>query len=813
MIRRSFSDGWWFRATHTEGAPVAGDAPAVGVTLPHDAVLASPRRPDPALAGTAYFPGGAWEYTKRFPVPEEWRDRHVLLEFEAVYRSASVFVNGALAAHAASGYTEFTVPLDPFLRFGAENEVRVQARAHRDSRWYSGGGVIRPVHLVVADPVHVALDGIVVTTPDVDAEYALVQVDTTVDNVGRHTATRTVRTRVLAPDSTECAADTARVTVLPGEPAVVHQRMLVPRPRLWSPDSPSLYRAVATVAADGVVTDEAETTFGIRVLRVDVARGLRINGEQVKLRGACVHHDNGVIGAATIARAEERRVERLKAAGFNAIRSAHQPMSRAMLAACDRHGMLVMDELSDMWTRPKSDHDPATTFPDTWRRDLESMIRRDRNRPCVFAYSIGNEIPDIATGHGAAWARRLATETRRLDPTRFVTSGVNGALLVMPDTHDHDHDPELLGEAARAEVTEINEAGTGLAEKMNTLGTSEAVSALTAEPYAALDIAGMNYLDARYGPDRRLFPNRVIVGSETFPTRIDQLWALVLAHPHVIGDFTWTGWDYLGEVGIGRPRYAERPDDPGALAGYPWITAWVGDIDITGRRRPASFYREIVFGRRAEPYVAVRRPGTRGLTPTSSPWAWSDSVASWTWPTAEGSAVEVEVYSDAPEVELFVNGTLVGRRPAGAAHRHRAVFDVPYEPGHLEAVAVRSGEAAERFSLRSATADRRLVVAPDRTELRADDTELSFVDIDVVDEHGTHATDAETELEIEIDGPGHLQGFGSAAPHTEESYLDRRHRSFQGHALAVIRPTGPGTITVTVHARGVGHAVATVVVR
>lgn len=811
MIRRSFCDDWWFRATHTEGVVAEGDAPAVRVTLPHDAVLPSPRRQDPALSATAYFPGGAWEYTKRFPVPEEWRDRHVLLAFEAVYRAASVFVNGSLAGHSPSGYAEFSVPLDPFLRFGGENEVRVQARAHRDSRWYSGGGIIRPVHLLVADPVHVALDGIAVTTEDVDAELALVQVDTTVGNVGRHAATRAVHTRLVAPDGTERAADTARVTVLPGEPAVVHQRMLVPRPLLWSPDSPSLYRAVVTVTADGVAADEAETTFGIRVVRVDAARGLRINGEPVKLRGACVHHDNGVLGAATIGRAEERRVERLKAAGFNAIRSAHQPMSRAMLDACDRHGVLVMDELADMWTQSKTDHDEATTFPRSWRGDLESMIRKDRNRPCVFAYSIGNEIPDIATGHGAAWARRLATEARRLDPGRFVTSGVNGALLVMSDVIDHD--PDLLDEAARAEAREINGFMMGLAEKLNTLGTSTAVTELTAEPYAALDIAGMNYLDSRYAHDRDRFPHRVIVGSETFPTRIDALWALVLAHPHVIGDFTWTGWDYLGEVGIGRPRYAERPDDPGPFAAYPWITAWVGDIDITGRRRPASFYREIVYGRRPEPYLAVRRPGTRGLTPKSSPWAWSDSVSSWTWPGAEGTAVEVEVYSDAPEVELLVNGTFAGRRPAGPAHRYRAVFDVRYEPGELAAFAVRSGRRAERVSLRSANGARRLVVAPDRAEIVAGDADLSFVDIDIVDEHGTRATDAETELEVHLEGPGHLQGFGSAAPWTEESYLGRRHRAFRGHALAVVRPTGPGTVAVTVRAAGVGQGSARIVVR
>lgn len=290
-------------------------------------------------------------------------------------------------------------------------------------------------------------------------------------------------------------------------------------------------------------------------------RGLRINGETVKLRGACVHHDNGIIGATTIDRAEHRRVEILKAAGFNAIRSAHQPMSRAMLEACDRLGVLVMDELTDMWTRTKHDFEDALAFPDWWRADLVAMVRKDRNHPSVFAYSIGNEIPEIGTGAGAAWVRRLATETRALDATRFVTSGVNGALLVTADEIDGDN--EDLGEWARAEVTEINDMMASLAERMNALGVSSALTSLTAEPLAALDIAGVNYLDSRYSPDRVAFPHRVIVGSETFPTRIDELWASVLANDHVIGDFTWTGMDYLGEPGIGRPHYAGHDNAAG----------------------------------------------------------------------------------------------------------------------------------------------------------------------------------------------------------------------------------------------------------
>lgn len=809
MTRTPLTNHWNFRVLTVEGEDASPTADAEVVMAPHDAVAQTERRPGRGLTATGYFPGGAWEYSRILSVPQEWRDRHVALEFEGVYRSAAIFVNGDLAGHWKSGYSAFSVPLDAFLRYGTDNQIKVRMQAHRDSRWYSGGGLIRPVYLVVADTLHVPRDGVVVTTEDLDEDFALVRVETTVRNLDRHIRTCEVDTRLISPDGSRIASDSAPLTVLPGENAILRQSLLVRGPRLWSIETPELYRAEVRLRGENSTLHDVFETFGIRSLQLDPERGLRLNGETLKLRGACVHHDNGVIGAATIGRADERRVEILKAAGFNALRSAHQPMSRAMLDACDRLGMLVMDELTDMWTEPKNDHDWANDFPEWWQRDLEAMVRRDRNHPSVFAYSIGNEIPEIGSHHGATWSRRLATEVRRLDPTRFVTSGLNGALLVMDDSKQAD--PDIVGDSERQEAAEINGFMMGLADKMNALAVSEAVTKLTAEPWATVDIAGMNYLDARYALDRELFPNRVIVGSETFPTHIDRLWALVTRLPHVIGDFTWTGWDYLGEPGIGRPHYAEDP--PGApLAPYPWVTSWAGDIDLTGERRPASFYRETVYGRRLEPFIAVRRPSTRGKTPKHAPWSWSDSIPSWTWPGSEGTEVDVEVYCDADEVELVVNGRSYGRRPAGPSHRYRAEFTVEYEPGVIEAIAVRSGRSSQRMTLASASPNRRLVATADRTRLRHDPDELAFIIIEVVDEHGTRATDANFEVTLTVEGAGRQQGFGSGSPRSTGSYTDDRHDLFDGRALAVVRPTGPGSISVTARTRDLEEAVVSLVV-
>jgi beta-galactosidase len=553
---------------------------------------------------------------------------------------------------------------------------------------------------------------------------------------------------------------------------------------------------------DEVIDDEA-TTFGIRSLSLDPVRGLRLNGEPVLLRGACVHHDNGPLGAATVDRAEERRVELLRAAGFNAIRSAHNPLSKAMLEACDRLGMLVMDEAFDMWERPKSDHDYALRFSEWWQRDVEAMVRKDINHPSVILYSIGNEIPEAGTRVGSRQGRALAETIRRLDPSRYVTEAVTGILMGGPEMFEEIG--ALLAERDAEGEPAPTASTADVAERLNMLITAPSVARNAAETFSYLDVAGYNYMEPRYASDGETCPQRVVVGSETYPAAIDTGWAEVRALPHVIGDFTWTGWDYLGEAGIGRTVYrdvgAEAP--PGAFHGeYPWRAAWCGDVDITGHRRPQSYYREIVFGLRTDPFIAVLRPEHHGKVAASTPWAWSDSVASWSWDGHEDAPTVVEVYADADEVELLVNGRSLGTRPAGPAVRYRAAFETPYEPGELEAVARRGGEPIGHASLRSAAGTVLLAVEADRKAIRAHPLDLAFVSLTLVDGQGVLYRSADRPVTVSVDGPGVLQALGSANPCTEEGFGDATCSTFDGRALAVVRPTGAGRIVVTVTAEG-----------
>ncbi|KND39648.1 glycoside hydrolase family 2 TIM barrel-domain containing protein [Streptomyces acidiscabies] len=798
MIGMSFNEGWQARPKVNPFAELSGrTVPFLPVTVPHDAMIGQ-RRTAPDGAATmeggagAYFPGVVVEYRKTFAVPEEFRGKRVLIEFEGVHRDAMVYVNGHYAGQRPFGYSHFFIDADRYLRFGEDNEIRVEARSHHDSRWYTGAGIYRDVWLHVGDVVRVTTDGLRVSTPDIDRERAVVEVATTVDNDSIAPRTVDVVTEIRDEAGTLVATDVAKLTVMPRESALARQRLYLRTPSLWSTDSPTLHTCDVTLKDANGEVDNAATDFGIRTLRLDPQHGLRLNGEVVKLRGACVHHDNGVLGAATFARAEERRVEILKEAGFNAIRMSHHPMSKAMLDACDRLGMLVVDEAFDVWTAGKSEFDYSLSFAEWWERDIEAMVAKDFNHPSVIMYSIGNEIPETGSPFGAAWGRRLAEKVRSLDPTRYVTNSVNSMLAVMADLGAMMRQAQ---ERAADEEAGINTVMANAGDAMNAIAASELVTERTAESFAVVDIAGMNYAEARYELDRELFPNRIILGTETFPTRIDGNWRLIERNPHVIGDFTWTGWDYLGEVGIGRPQYvAPGEPEPSHVAPYPYLVAGCGDIDITGLRRPASYYREIVFGLRAEPYIAVRRPEHHGKTWAGSQWAWSDAVDSWTWPGYEGKPVTVEVYSDADEVELISNGNSLGRRPVGVEHAFRAEFETVYASGELVAVAYGGGDEIGRTGLRSATGPLRLTAEADRDVIRATGGDLAYITLALADAKGTRHTDADRVVRVEVSGAGELVGFGSAAPSTEERFDATERRTYEGRALAVLRPTGPGKI-------------------
>jgi beta-galactosidase len=807
VIRTSFNDDWRVRPKVNAFMELVGGGgqPWVPVRLPHDAMIGGTRdhAGDPA---NGFFPGGVWEYQKTFVVPQSDRGKRILVEFEGVYRGARVWVNGTLVGHRPYGYSNFSVSIGEHLRYDEENTIAVEATAHQDSRWYSGAGIYRDVHLVVGQPVHVALDGVHVTTPEVDDAGAVVAVAIVVANDSSVTSSTTVTTEILDNNGTIVTTDVTPITVFPARPETLRRRLFVRQPRRWGVDEPALYTCRVVVEGDGGDHDDAFTEFGIRTISADAQRGLRVNDEPVDLRGACIHHDNGVLGTATIARADERRIEKLKEAGFNAVRSAHHPMSRAMLAACDRFGMLVMDETFDMWTEPKTEDDYSRAFPDWWEADVDAMVVKDRNHPCVIMYSIGNEIPETGRPSGAAIGRAIAERIRALDDTRLVTNSINPMLSVSMDTI-----ASLAGETeiTPTEDTGINTMMSMMEQFLPMILQHHVVDEHTAESYAYLDVAGYNYTESRYEQDHELHPHRVIVGSENRPPSIAANWQLVREHAHVIGDFTWTGWDYLGEVGIGRSQYASE-EIGGFMGAYPWLTANCGDFDITGHRRPVSYWREIVWGRRAVPYMAVRPPAHHGeATTTGTGWSFTDAVASWSWPGFEGKPITVEVYADADEVELLVNDTAVGRCHVGASRPFVATFDTTYARGHVVAVTYRDGSEAGRVGLASATGSLLLDLQVDREHIEADDRDLAFVEITLVDDGGNvHAEDR--AVTVTVDGPGMLQGLGSGNPRTEETFGSSTHDTFDGRALAVIRPTDVGTITVTVSTNGCDDRTVTI---
>jgi beta-galactosidase len=794
MKRSAFHDGWQVRERVNPFMELSGTVTTyTDVRLPHDAMLGRDRSPGLTPA-TAYFPGGVYQYRKTFTRPEHPDGGRAMAEFEGVYRNALVYLNGSLVTSHVYGYTGFTADLTPYLVPG-ENTLLVEARSHQDSRWYSGTGIYRPAWLWTGGPVRIALDGITVTAQDIDAERAVAEVAVTVDSDSPVLRTVSLRVRVSGPDGTVAAAGEVPVTIRPRSSAVARQRLVIDSPARWGPRSPSRYAVTAELADGAAVIDDATAAFGLRRLQLDPRHGLRINGETVKLRGACVHHDSGILGAATFPAAEDRRVRLLKAAGFNAVRSAHNPASKALLEACDRHGMLVIDEAFDMWDTGKSGHDYSLHFQANWERDVEAMVAKDRNHPSVIMYSIGNEIIEAGLPAGAATGRDLAEKVRALDPARYVTNGVNGLLAAVEDIRKGMAERR---KAVAAEGGGINQMMSQIGELMARVASMPAVTKRTEESFAVLDVAGMNYLHGRYELDRDLFPNRVIVGTETAPPDIDRLWRLVLDNPHVLGDFTWTGWDYLGEAGVGRAQYLADGENATFEAPYPWITAWAGDIDITGTRRPGSYYREIVFGLRAAPYIAVQRPEHHGKNPVLGQWSWTDTVSSWTWPGFEHKPVVVEVYSAADEIELLLNGRSLGKAATGEAQRFKAAFDTTYEPGTLEAVAYCGGQEVSRTSLRSADPPFRLTATADRSELPADGTDVAFIEIALTDAAGTVATGADRRLTATVTGAGELAAFGSGRPCTEEGYLTGTHTTFDGRALAVVRATGPGDLMLEV---------------
>lgn len=771
------------------------------VDLPHDAMITMPRSADaPSGAGMAYFHGENLEYSRTFFVSQEEKDRVHYLNFDGIYMNATILINGIFAAKHRCGYTPCTLRIDEFLRYGAENEIQVSIRgsALPNARWYPGEGIYRDVWLLDGEQLHIAPDGLHVMARDCDPELAVLEVETDVRNTGAHPRLARAEISILDGGGREAARRTARFYVKAGDRVMVRQQLELEKPMLWNVDTPALYTCCCRLIEEETVSDSAEASFGIRSLQLDSRRGLRINGESIKLKGGCIHHDNGLLGAVSVPDAEMRRIRLLKEAGYNAIRTAHNPPSTALLDACDKLGMLVMHELTDVWTLTKAPFDYAEYMPQTWEEDVESVVRRDYNHPSIIFWSIGNEIPEVGHPVSAQWGRRLVEKFRALDHTRFITNGINVLLACMPQMKKQGGEGVPSG-GINEIMGNISAGGNPMAE----IGANPATDSYIEESCDMLDVIGYNYTEDRYEREHALHPNWIFFGSETFSSNLDKNWELVSRNPYVIGDFSWTAWDYLGEVGCGRIE-PKNGGQAAFMGDYPWIAASDGDFDLTGYRRPMSYWREIIWGGSGhKPYIAVHRMQNYGKHLYVSKWNMTDAIRCWTWPGWEGKPTTVEVYSDAEEVELLVNGRSLGRKHVGDDFKKfYCKWEAVYEPGEIVAVAYINGLEAGRDLLQTAGASE-LVLRADRKVLRAGSDDLCYLEIELRDQSGVLDAAAEAYANVRIEGPAILAGCGSADPRTEEGYQSSAHKLYEGRMLAILKAgSEPGRAVITVTSPG-----------
>ncbi len=806
MIKESFNRNWQFRkSTGSVFESLMGNpAQSEEVDLPHDASIHEKRSSeDPSGSGNGFFHEYSCIYEKTWTPEEADRDKIFTLEFEGVYQNAFLYVNHAFVAKHPYGYGNFYADITKYLEIGRPNQVQVVVKnAGPSGRWYTGGGIYRDVHIMKADRMHFSCTGIHLAVTDLEQDQAVIRAEAKVQN--RRQGVQKAAWKVQLYDAKQqlAAEATMPFTMMENEEGIYRQYLYVPEPHAWSAEDPYLYTYRAELMVDGVVCDREEGTFGIRRLQLDPKHGLRVNGREVKLRGGCLHHDNGVIGTAEFAHAEEVRVRNLKEAGFNAIRSSHYPMSRRLLEACDRLGMYVMDEFSDVWTSTKVELDYGMAMSDWWEYDITHMVDKDYNHPCVILYSIGNEIPETGNCFDVQWGKKLADLLRRLDDTRYIVNSMNLMLSVMQDM------PKLMAEMAGAgngdvsAAGEINEMMTDLGALMGKLVTSDFVDKATAEASGQVDITGLNYAAQRYELDEKLHPDRIIVGSETYPMDLDVNWALVEKYPNIIGDFDWTAYDYLGEAGIGKITYGgEGRSEGNFYAPYPCKASYCGDINLLGDARPVAFWRKSIWGMQKAPYIAVCPPAHYGQKLQKTQWAMTDAVRSWNWTGYEGKPIRVEVYSDAQEVELLVGGESIGRKQPGqdadADHKkNMVVFHTVYQPGQIEAVAYSDGKEVSRDILQTAGDTVHIKAVADRDIIPADGSDICYVEIELADENGIRNPEAVRKIKVSAQGAGYVLGFGSADPESEENYFDTEANTFEGRLRAAIRANKSGEILV-----------------
>lgn len=784
MKKIPFNSGWLFRND-------IKNSPEIPVTLPHDAMQTEQRLPgmkNGAAAG--FFPGGRYIYRKRFTPEEKWRDQSVILELEGVYRRSTVSLNGKELGGWINGYTGYTVDLSDALLFGGENELTVVADNSQtpNSRWYTGSGIYRDVFLHVGSQQHIVPDGIAAVTESIEPSVL---------HVSTETVNLSADSRVLVKvfDGETCVAE--------GEGADC--RVTVPNAKLWSTEQPNLYRVVAMIENRGKSLDEAEVLTGIRSLSWSAGTGLLINGVETKLRGGCLHHTNGILGAVSTRSVELAKVKKLKEAGFNAIRSAHNPMGKALLEACDALGMYVMDEAFDQWQFQKVDYDYSIYFDSEWRKDLGAMIRKDRSHPSVIMYSIGNEIGDTGKPEGVRLSWELADFCRKADPSRPTVNCINPVVSNMGGRRSKGKpedtvDPylETKNSAATASLL-ANIIVTVVPFIKKLLGKPEKVEKLLKPCFDTVDIVGLNYAENCYEPHHGYDPERIMVGSETYPHSMASRWALVGKHPYVLGDFMWTAMDYLGEAGIGVPVYGTTKG--GFNRPYPCVSGGCGAIDLIGHKGTECYAAAIAWGQYRKPYIAVRPVNHSGEKYFFGMWRNTDAVSSWSWTGCEGRMAEIQVYSPGSAVEIFQDGQSLARKPVEDG---KADFTTPYRKGVLKAVCYDSkGNKLSEDEIRTAGSATVLTLSPETENAKADTGSLVFVEASLTDADGIVKLLEDRKVSVTVEGVAALAAIGSGNPVTEESFTGNSYTSWFGRMGFYVRSSGEkGEAKVTVQAEG-----------
>ena len=729
--------------------PAFNDSAWHRVNVPHDWSIAGPFGPEYA-SGNGYAPGGIGWYRKHFHLDPAQKGRRVTIEFDGVYDYSEVWINGVFVGARPSGYSSFAHDLTPYLKFGSDENViavRVDHSRYADSRWYTGSGIYRHVRLVVTSPLHLGRWGTYVTTPTVKANEAVVRVETIVENNSDRASSFSLQSDILGPAGKLVASSTTTITCASGTHQTASQKIKVRNPQLWSLDSPTLYTLRSRVLADKVVVDETTTAFGIRTARFDPDKGLLFNGRPLKLKGVCIHHDAGCLGAAVPDKVLERRLRLLKDLGVNAIRTSHNPPAPELLDYCDQLGLLVMDEAFDEFTPAKnkwvsgrnnglpSHFGYAEVFKQWSVTDIRDMVRRDRNHPCVILWSIGNEIdyandPFTDPVLGAEYqpgnppaqdlvkcARPLIAAVKSLDRTRPVTA----ALANLP-----------LSEAA------------GFPE--------------------LLDAVGYNYQESRYAADHKKVPARIIFGSENHHGF--DAWQAVRTNDYVAGQFLWTGIDYLGEAG-------------------PWPNrgSGAGLLDLCGFQKPLAWFRQSLWSDKPMVYLCVIG-GNRGLGRRGFGYG---PVEQWNWPS--NTTVTVLCYANCPEVALTLNDRIIDTKSLAEATNGVLRWTIPYEPGELRAVGRVNGNEACEFALKTAGPARRLKLLPKATRLQADGTDICHLEFQVVDANGVRVPNAAPEVTFEVTGPATLLGIENGDLNNSEPYQSPTRKAFHGRGLAIFEST------------------------